>query len=143
MWLLYGASLRVRCVGRYTAKEGCVCVFCWKTADLTCLYSLNAALDEWHSETWVRRGEANMKEMIGFLPKKLQNWLGLGLVGMLFGQLVSFVHMLVFGKSMPLLGVLSSNFTSNYELGKLSAGLLVWFCGGVLVYWWQIGRKKE
>ena len=84
-----------------------------------------------------------MKAMIGFLPNKLQNWLGLGLIGMLLGQLVSFVQLVVFGKPMPLLGVLSSNFTSDYELGKLSADLLIWFCGGALVYWWEIGRKKE
>jgi len=32
-----------------------VCVFCWKTADLSCLNNLNAALVEWHSETWFRR----------------------------------------------------------------------------------------
>lgn len=28
----------------------CVCVFCWKTADLLCLNRINAALDEWHSD---------------------------------------------------------------------------------------------
>ena len=33
----------------------CVCVFCWKTADLVCLTRLNAALDEWHSETGIRK----------------------------------------------------------------------------------------
>ena len=27
-----------------------MCVFCWKTADLTCLNGRNAALDEWHSD---------------------------------------------------------------------------------------------
>ena len=55
MCLLYWISLRVGCVECYTATKGCVCVFCWKTADLTCLNSLNAALDEWHSEAWIRR----------------------------------------------------------------------------------------
>ena len=84
-----------------------------------------------------------MKEMIGFLPKKLQSWLGLGLVGILLGQLVSFVQLLVFAKPMPLMTVLKSNFTSDYDLGKLSAQLLIWFFGGVVVYWWEIGRKKE
>ena len=48
--LLYGVSLRVGCVECYTATEACVCVFCWKTADLTCLNGRNAALDEWHSD---------------------------------------------------------------------------------------------
>ena len=38
-----------------TRCEDAVCVFCWKTADLTCLNRLNAALDEWHSETRIRR----------------------------------------------------------------------------------------
>ena len=52
---LYTVSLRVACVGCYTATEGCVCIFCWKTVDLLCLNRLNAALDEWHSETWMRR----------------------------------------------------------------------------------------
>lgn len=33
-----------------------MCVFCWKTEDLLCLNRLNAALDEWHSETWIRKG---------------------------------------------------------------------------------------
>ena len=47
--------MRVGCVECYTATEGCVCVFCWKTADLTCLNGLSAALDEWHSETWIRK----------------------------------------------------------------------------------------
>ena len=84
-----------------------------------------------------------MKELIGFLPNKLQNWLGLGLIGALLGQLLSFVQLLVFGKPMPLSGVFSSSFTSDYDLGKLSAQLLIWFFGGVLVYWWEIGRKKE
>ena len=51
-----GGGLRVGCVGCYTATEGCVCVFCWKTADLLCLNALNAALDEWHSETGIREG---------------------------------------------------------------------------------------
>lgn len=49
--------LRVGCVERYTAIEGCVCVLCLKTADLTCSSGLNAALDEWHSETWIRRAD--------------------------------------------------------------------------------------
>jgi len=48
--LLYKVILRVGCVECYTATEACVCVFCWKTADLTCLNGRNAALDEWHSE---------------------------------------------------------------------------------------------
>ena len=55
MCLLYWVSLRVGCVGCYTAAEGCVCVLCWKTADLTCLHRINAALDEWHSEARIRR----------------------------------------------------------------------------------------
>jgi len=54
--LLYGVSLRVGCVGCYTEVECCVCGFCWKTADLTCLSRFKAALDEWHSETGIRRG---------------------------------------------------------------------------------------
>jgi hypothetical protein len=53
--LLFGVSLRVGCVEYYTAIEGCVCVFCWKTADFMCLNRLNAALDEWHSETGIRK----------------------------------------------------------------------------------------
>jgi hypothetical protein len=84
-----------------------------------------------------------MKDMIGLLPKQLQSWLGLGLVGILFGQLASFVQLLVFATPMPLVTVLKSNFTSDYDLGKLSAHLFVWFFLGVVVYWWEIGRKKE
>lgn len=39
-----------------TRQLRAVCAFfCWKTADLTCLNRLNAALDEWHSETWIRK----------------------------------------------------------------------------------------
>jgi len=49
--LLYWVSLRVGCVERYTDRKGCVCVLCWKSADLTCLNRLNAALDEWHSDS--------------------------------------------------------------------------------------------
>ena len=49
--LLYGVSLRVGCVECYTATEGAVCVFCWKTEDLLCLNRVNTALDEWHSVT--------------------------------------------------------------------------------------------
>ena len=56
MCLLYGVSLRVGCVGCCTATDDCVCVLCWKTADLLCLNRLNAAYDEWHSETGIRRG---------------------------------------------------------------------------------------
>ena len=37
-------------------RIGRVCIFCWKTADLTCLNRLSAALDEWHSEVWIRKG---------------------------------------------------------------------------------------
>ena len=55
MCLLCWDGLRVGCVGCYTATEGCVCVLCWKTADLLCLNGLNAALDEWHSEALLRR----------------------------------------------------------------------------------------
>ncbi len=55
MCLLYAVSLRVGCVECYTATEGCVCVFCWKSADFTCLNRLNAALDESHSEAGIRR----------------------------------------------------------------------------------------
>ena len=57
MCLLYKVILRVGCVECYTATEACVCVFCWKTADLTCLNGRNAALDEWHSEIWMRRDD--------------------------------------------------------------------------------------
>jgi hypothetical protein len=53
--LLYMASFRVGWADCYTQKEGCVCVFCWKTADLQCSNRLNAALDEWHSETGIRK----------------------------------------------------------------------------------------
>jgi hypothetical protein len=53
--LLYGVSLRVGCVECYTDRKGCVCIFCWKTVDLLCLDRLNAALAEWHSETWMKR----------------------------------------------------------------------------------------
>ena len=56
MCLLYWVSLRVGCVGCYTVCEGCVCVFYWKTTDLVCLNRLNAALDEWPSETGIRKG---------------------------------------------------------------------------------------
>ena len=45
-----GVSLKVGCVECYTAIEGCVCVFYWKTADFMCLDRLIAALDELHSE---------------------------------------------------------------------------------------------
>ena len=48
-------GLRVGCVECYTATEGCVPVFWWKTADLLCLNKVSAALDEWHSETRIRR----------------------------------------------------------------------------------------
>ena len=37
-----------------TRQQMAVCGFCWKTADLTCFNRLNAALDEWHSETGIR-----------------------------------------------------------------------------------------
>ena len=76
------------------------------------------------------------------LPNKLQNWFVLGVIGVLFGQLVSFVQFLLFGEKMPLLSVLKSGFTAHLELVKLSAGSLVWFGAGVLYYWWEIGRKK-
>ena len=55
MCLLCWGGLRVGCVECYTAIDGCVRVFGWKTVGLTCLNRLNAALDEWHSETWIRR----------------------------------------------------------------------------------------
>ena len=59
MCLLYGVSLRVGCVECYTGTDECVCVLCWKTADLLCLSRLNAALDEWHSETKFRKMKIN------------------------------------------------------------------------------------
>ena len=62
MCLLYAVSLRVGCVGCYTVCEGCVCVFYWKTEDLVCLNRFNAALDEWHSETWIR-GRLNFVQL--------------------------------------------------------------------------------
>lgn len=82
MWLLYGASLRVRCVGRYTAKEGCVCGFCWKSADLVCLDRVNVALDEWHSEVGIRRdkmmGQYNVaKAVLSFFS--IVGWILIGL----------------------------------------------------------------
>ena len=55
--MLYGVSLRVGCVECYTVCEGCVCVFCWKTADLTCLYRINAALNDPHGETYLERNK--------------------------------------------------------------------------------------
>jgi len=33
--------------------RGLCVLFCLKTADLTCLNRLNAALGEWHSEAWI------------------------------------------------------------------------------------------
>ena len=76
------------------------------------------------------------------LPNKLQNWFVLGVIGVLFGQLVSFVQFLLFGKTMLLLSVLNSSFTAHLELVELAARSLVWFGAGVLYYWWEIGRKK-
>lgn len=76
------------------------------------------------------------------LPNKLQNWFVLGVIGVLFGQLVSFVQFLLFGKTMLLLSVLNSGFTAHLELVELAARSLVWFGAGVLYYWWEIGRKK-
>lgn len=63
MCLLYAVSLRVGCVGCYTALEGCVCVFCWKTEDLTCLNGLSAALDEWHSEAGFKWRSIGMRRL--------------------------------------------------------------------------------
>ena len=63
MCLLYGVNLRVGCVEYYTATEGCVCVFYWKTTDLVCLNRLNAALDEWHSETGLKWRSIGMKRL--------------------------------------------------------------------------------
>ena len=83
-----------------------------------------------------------MKEIIFLLPAKLQNWFVTGLIATLIGQFVMFLTWLIFGKPKPLLAVIETNFTSYY-LGQLSADLLIWFFGGVLVYWWQIGRHKE
>lgn len=54
MCLLYGVGLGGVCVECYTATEGCMCIFYWKTADFTCLNILNAALDESHSETKIK-----------------------------------------------------------------------------------------
>jgi len=81
--------------------------------------------------------------MIRLLPKKLQNWLALGLIGILIGQFFYFLHWLFFAQPMVLLDLLNSNFTSDYLLVRLSAQLLVGFFAGVLLYWWEIGRKKE
>ena len=67
MCLRYAVSLRVECVECYTATEGCVCVLCWKTADLTCLNGLNAALYEWHSETWIRRKRFEMLKKMALM----------------------------------------------------------------------------
>ena len=36
-----------------------MCILRWKTADLHCSNRLNAALDEWHSETGARKGLCN------------------------------------------------------------------------------------
>ena len=63
MCLLYKVILRVGCVECYTAIEGCVCVFWWKTLDLTCLNRLNAALDEWHSETGFKWRSIGMRRL--------------------------------------------------------------------------------
>ena len=63
MCLLYGVCLRVGCVEYYTVCEGCVCVFCWKTADLVRLTGLNAALAEWHSETGLKWRSIGMKRL--------------------------------------------------------------------------------
>jgi hypothetical protein len=52
MRLLYWVGLRVGCVECYTLKDGYMCVFCLKTANLVCLSRLNAALDERHSEVF-------------------------------------------------------------------------------------------
>ena len=57
MCLLYGVGLRVGCVECYTATECCACVLYWKTKDLLCLNRLNAALDDWHSETGITRSD--------------------------------------------------------------------------------------
>ena len=39
-----------------------MCGFCWKTADLLCLDRLNAALDDWHSETRIEWSVYDVKE---------------------------------------------------------------------------------
>ena len=45
-----------------TPQQRAVCAFfCWKTADLTCLNRLKAALSEWHSETWKKTGNGVLK----------------------------------------------------------------------------------
>ena len=44
-FFLSAADLRVKCVEFQTAREGRVCVFCWKTANLTWLNKVSAALD--------------------------------------------------------------------------------------------------
>ena len=74
MCLLYGVCLRVGSVEYYTVCEGCVCVFCWKTADLVCLTRLNAALDEWHSEAGIRR---RRRMRFGFLAAIVLGCFGL------------------------------------------------------------------
>ena len=84
-----------------------------------------------------------MKDIILLLPNNLQSWLGLGVIGVITVQLTNFMLMLLFGNPMALLEVVDSSFTSASTLGKLSAQLVIGFCGGVLIYWWEIGRKKQ
>lgn len=84
-----------------------------------------------------------MKEIINLIPLKYRKWYFFGLFFVVMGQISMFGVSLVSGKTPPLLIVFTSDFATNYILGQLSAQLLTHFAGGVLLYWWEIGRKKQ
>ena len=44
-----------------------MCVFWWKTADLLCLNKVSAALDEWHSETGIKRHYSYENSKVSFV----------------------------------------------------------------------------
>ena len=120
MCLLYGVSLRVGCVECYTASEGCVCVFCWKTAYLTCLNRLNAALVEWHSETGIRRvemmGQYNVaKAVLSFFS--IVGWVLIGL-----GALIS-VYSIINGELALLMPSLALAISGVLTIATTQMGL--------------------
>jgi hypothetical protein len=106
------------------------------------LNRLNAALDEWHSESIIRQ-DLVMKEIIKLIPMKYRRWYFFGLFFAVMGQIVSFAVSLASGKTFALQAVFASNFSAYYSLGELYGQLMGWFVGGLWVYWWEIGRKKE
>ena len=90
--------------------------------------------------------------MFDLLPEKYRTPLYFLIFGFVLSQIIPVLHSLVFGKRVTVFGCswIENNYDSchtiipisDYEWGGFIGSTAAWVIGALLVYWWEIGRKK-